>query len=274
MTVGSTVDWSRTGDGYYTRLDDGVLTIAFNAPEARNPFRQAMSTDFAAIFALAENDPEVRCLLFRGEGDHLTSGGDLAGFKRSLDMPRKELQAQFHDRMNLAKTMAEKLVAVGKPILVRARGAVAGAGMLIPLAADLVIGDETTTFVFAYNRVGLTPDGGVSWLLPRAVGPRQAKRLLLTTAAIGADEAQHLGLVDQIVPFDKLDETVAKAARQFASTALGAAGRTKALIDQAMSTTLPDQLILERENIVASVGTDDFAEGVNAFLEKRGPKFE
>ena len=270
----STSDWSREGDGYYTRLEDGVLTIAFNAPEARNPFRQTMSTDFAAIFAEARTDARVRCLLFMGEGEHLTSGGDIANFKRSLDMPKAELQAQFHERLDLAKTMAESLMTVGKPILVRAKGAVAGAGMLIPLAADLVIADETATFVFAYNRIGLTPDGGVSWLLPRAVGPRQARRLLLTTAVVGAEEAQRLGLIDQIVPADQLDDAVSKAARQFTSTALGAAGRTKALIEEAMRSTLSDQLIAERDNIVASVGTDDFAEGVTAFLEKRRPRFD
>ena len=207
---GNISDWTREGDGYYTRLDDGVLTIAFNAPEARNPFRQAMSADFAAIFAEAKSDPAVRCLLFKGEGEHLTSGGDIAGFKRSLDKPREALQAHFHDRLNVAKTMAENLMTIGKPILVRARGAVAGAGMLIPLAADLVIGDETTMFVFAYNRIGLTPDGGVSWLLPRAVGSRQAKRLMVTAAAVGAAEAQQLGLIDRIVPADQLDDAVAK----------------------------------------------------------------
>ncbi|MGR3425120.1 MAG: enoyl-CoA hydratase/isomerase family protein [Sagittula sp.] len=265
--------WDREGDGYFTALKDGVLTLAFNAPEARNPFRQSMSTDFAAIFTEARTDAQVRCLSIRGEGDHLTSGGDIAGFKRSLDKPRAELQAHFHDRLTIAKTMAEALVAFDKPILVRARGAVAGAGMLIPLAADLVIADSSATFVFAYNRIGLTPDGGVSWLLPRAVGPRQAKRLMLTTAVVQADEALRLGLVDRVVPADQLDAEIEKAAAQFASTAQGAARRTKALIEQALTTPLSEQLIAERDGIVASVGTDDFAEGVNAFLEKRRARF-
>ncbi|MGE0232371.1 MAG: enoyl-CoA hydratase/isomerase family protein [Flavobacteriaceae bacterium] len=265
--------WDRTGDGYLSRLADGVLTLTFNAPEARNPFRPNMAADFAAIFEEARADPQVRCLLFRGAGDHLTSGGDIANFQRSLEMPKEELQAHFHERLMRAKTMAENLIALDKPVLVRMRGAVAGAGMLIPLAADLVIADESALFVFAYNRIGLTPDGGVSWLLPRVTGPRQARRLLLSAATVDADEALRLGLVDRVVPADALDLEVEKAAAQFASTSRHAAARTKALLRQSMSASLPEQLIAERDGIVASVGTGDFAEGVAAFMEKRRPRF-
>lgn len=265
--------WTHQGDGYLTDLTDGVLTLTFNAPEARNPFRHSMVAEFTAIFRRAQTDPAVRCLLIQGEGAHLSSGGDIAGFRRALDQPVADLQAEFHDRLDRAAEMVLALTAFDRPVVVRARGAVTGAGMLMPLAADLVIGDETALFVFAYNRLGLSPDGGVSWLLPRAVGERQARRLLLTAASIGADEALRLGLLDQLVPAADLDAAVAKATRQFAQGSQGAAARTKTLLSQAMATGLHPQLIAERDAIVASVGHPDFAEAVHAFLEKRKPRF-
>lgn len=265
--------WTHRGDGYHTALADGILTLTFAAPEARNPFRHSMVADFTALFRRAQGDPGVRCLMVQGEGEHLSSGGDIAGFRRALDQPVEALQAEFHGRLDKAADMVLALAAFDRPIVVRARGAVAGAGMLMPLAADLVIGDETALFVFAYNRLGLSPDGGVSWLLPRAVGERQARRLLLTAASVGADEALRLGLLDQLVPAADLESTVAKAARQLAQGPQGAIARTKALLAQALATSLHDQLLAERDGIAASVGHPDFAEAVHAFLDKRKPRF-
>lgn len=265
--------WAHHGDGYRTDLADGVLTLTFDAPQARNPFRHSMVADFTALFTRAQADAAVRCLLVQGAGDHLSSGGDIAGFRRALDQPVADLQAEFHDRLDKAAGMVMALVAFDRPVVVRARGAVAGAGMLMPLAADLVIGDESAQFVFAYNRLGLSPDGGVSWLLPRAMGERQARRLLLTAASIGADEALRLGLLDQLVPAADLDGAVARATRQFAAGSQGAAARTKRLLAQAPVTPLHDHLMAERDGIVASVGHPDFAEAVRAFLDKRKPRF-
>lgn len=265
--------WEREGDGYLLAARGGVLTLTLNAPEARNPFRQSMSSDFAAIFAEARRDSAIRCLVVRGSGDHLSSGGDIAGFKLALQKPRSDLQAHFHERLERAAVMVENLLAFDRPVLVRMRGAVAGAGMLFPLAADLVIADETATFLFAYNRLGLTPDGGISHLLPRAVGERQARRLLLTAATVRAEESLRLGLVDRIVPADELDVELDEAAAQLAGASQGAVSRTKRLLLQSMSVPLGEQLAAERDGIVASVGHDDFAEAVDAFLEKRRPQF-
>lgn len=265
--------WVHTGDGYLTDFADGILSLTFDAPEARNPLRNTMVADFTAIFRRAQADPAVRCLLVQGEGAHLSSGGDIAGFARSLDQPVADLQAEFHERLDRAAEMVMALTAFDRSVVVKARGAVAGAAMMMPLAADLVIGDETALFVFAYNRLGLSPDGGVSWLLPRAVGQRQARRLLLTAASIGADEALRLGLMDQCVPSADLDAATCKAAQHLARGSQGAIARTKALLAQAPAVALCDHLTAERDGIVASVGHPDFAEAVNAFLDKRRPFF-
>lgn len=265
--------WNRTCQGYRLGLEGGVLTLTLNSPETRNSMQQHMTVEFTRIFTEARADPAIRCLLVQGEGAHLSAGGDIAGFKRALDLPRDQLQAQFHERLDKAADLAKALVAFDRPILVRQRGAVAGAAMMLPLAADLVIADETASYVFAYNRLALSPDGGVSWLLPRAVGERQARRLMLTAAVLDAEEARALGLVDRIVPADELDTAVARAAAQFAAGSQGAIARTKALLAQAMETPLADQLVAERDGIVASVGDSDFAEAVNAFLEKRKARF-
>lgn len=266
-------DWTRDCEGYQLRLEDGVLKIIFNAPEARNPFRPNMSGEFADLLLEAQADAQIRCLLVQGKGDNFSAGGDIANFEKTLQGSRAEVQAYFFERLATAKRLVENLTAFDKPIVVRLRGAVAGAAMMFPLAADLVIGDETAVFVFAYGRIGLTPDGGVSWLLPRAVGERQAKRLLLTAATTGAEEALRLGLMDRAVPGESLDVEIDKATKAFAAASQSALRNTKALLCDASDSSLSAQLTAEQSGIVRSVGTDDFAEGVSAFLEKRRPKF-
>ncbi|SMF66014.1 2-(1,2-epoxy-1,2-dihydrophenyl)acetyl-CoA isomerase [Tistlia consotensis] len=265
--------WDRDGDGYVTRLEGGILTLAFDRPEVRNPITRSMTTRLRDLFAGARADPAVRCLVIRGEGESFSAGGDVAGFRKSLEQQQPAVREEFRGRLGLAAELALVLQAFDKPMVVRLRGAVAGAAVMFPLSADLVLADDTAQFVFAYVRLGLTPDAGVSWLLPRVVGERRARRLLLTGAAVGADEAAALGLVDRILPPDQLDDAVDEAARRLAAGPQGALLRTKRLVAQASHRELADQLAAETDGIVESVGSDDFREGVAAFLEKRRARF-
>lgn len=267
-------DWTASHDSYLTSLDDaGVLTLTLNAPEARNPFRQHMSAEFTRLFTRAQADPAVRALLITGAGGHFSSGGDIAGFQRALSQPTADLQAHFHQRLTIAADMVAALIAFDRPVITRLRGAVAGAGMLFPLASDLVLADDSALFVFAYNRLGLSPDGGVSWLLPRVVGARIARRLLVSMAQTGAEEALRLGLIDELLPADRLEAAALSRAQSLARGAQGASARTKALLNAAAGNDLRTHLEAERDGIVASVGHPDFAEAVTAFMDKRKPNF-
>lgn len=260
-------------EGLSSSLDDGVLRITFDRPETRNAITREMTVPLTRLLTDAQADDRVRCIVFGGAGGVFSAGGDVAGFRRALAEPVTERQAGFRARLDAAAAMVEALLRIDRPVVAALRGPVAGAGLGFVLAADLVIADETAKLIFAHRTIGLTPDGGVTWLLPRVVGWRVAKRLTLTAATVGASEALGLGLVDRIVPSGDYDAVVAAAAAGFARAPRGAIARTKRLLDAAMHAAPEAQLGRERDAIVDSIATADFEEGVAAFLDKRQPRF-
>ncbi|AFK55906.1 enoyl-CoA hydratase/isomerase family protein [Tistrella mobilis] len=260
-------------EGLSSSLDDGVLRITFDRPEARNSITREMTVPLTRILTDAQADERVRCIVFGGAGGVFSAGGDVAGFRRALAEPVAGRQAEFRARLDAAADMVEALLRIDRPVVAALRGPVAGAGLGFVLAADLVIADETAKLIFAHRAIGLTPDGGVTWLLPRVVGWRVAKRLTLTAATVGASEALRLGLVDRIVAGGDFDGEVTAAARALAGAPRDAVARTKRLLDAAMTAAPDAQLGRERDAIVESVATADFEEGVSAFLDKRQPRF-
>jgi 2-(1,2-epoxy-1,2-dihydrophenyl)acetyl-CoA isomerase len=163
--------------------------------------------------------------------------------------------------------------AIEIPIVVAAQGGVAGAGLMYPLGADFVIGDDTTFLVFAHQRVGLTPDGGTSYLLPRVVGERMARELVLGASRVDASHALALGILSSVVPAEKLQEQARARAGQCARAPSEVTSAAKRLINCSLENDLDSQLQAERDGIVASVGRPAFHEGVMAFVEKRPAVF-
>lgn len=256
-----------------TSQHDGVLTIVLNRPQARNAISGEMVPALTGIMERAQHDTAVRCVVVRGAGEHFTAGGDVAGFRKTLELDVSERQVEFHQRLDRAANMVLAFCDFDRPIIAACRGGIAGAGLMLTLTADLVLADDTATFVFAHQRMALVPDGGVSWLLPRVVGLRQAKRLLLTAAQVSGEEAVRLGLVTDLYPSDQLDAAVDKAARSFARAPQLAVRTAKRLLGESLAATAAHQLAAERDGIVACVGDADFGEAVTAFLEKRPARF-
>lgn len=259
--------------GYAITTEGGVATLTFARPNVGNAISPEMTAGLTAFFVGAQADASVRCIVVTGQGKHFSAGGDLAGFARSLELGKAVLQAQFDERLRAVADLARAVLAFDRPIVAVVRGGVAGAGLLFALSADLVMADDTALFLFSHQRMGLSPDGCVSWLLPRIVGPRTAGRLILTAASVKAPEALALGLVTQIVADTELDQEAAKLTRRFAKAPQGAIRLAKSLLRSSATGDLDTQLDAERAAIVESVGHPDFAEGISAFLEKRTAVF-
>lgn len=252
---------------------EGVLKLSFNRPDHGNAIPQEAVPELTALFESITTDPSVRVLVVRGEGANFSSGGNVRNFALMLEKSVSDRRAEFRSRLDAVKGMAEAYLAIPVPVVAACQGAVAGAGLLFALGADYVLADETVTFLFSHQRIGLPPDGGVSLLLPRVVGQRRAAELILTAARVPADEAFRIGLVTKVVESGELAYAAEAQAKRFARAPVGALRRAKQLI--AVSGTQPDsaQLASERDAIVEAVGEPDFAEGVRAFLEKRQPTF-
>lgn len=260
-------------NSFLVALDNGLLTITFNRPDAGNAIPPQNVPLLAEVFEQAQAQDSVRAILVQAAGRVFSAGGDVANFARTLDEPVGERQQQFRERLDRASRLVRAVLGFERPLVVAMRGAAAGAGLLYPLAADAVIADENASFVFAHQRVGLSPDAGVSYLLPHVVGARRARNLFLTTARVNAGKALEYGLVTDLVATDDFDERVAKVATAMSRVPATAAVLAKRLANSAPTAELDAHLDAERDAIVACVGTEDFGEGVRAALEKRAPRF-
>jgi 2-(1,2-epoxy-1,2-dihydrophenyl)acetyl-CoA isomerase len=258
---------------YLVEISEGVLTLSFNRPEFGNALPSQNIPLLAGLFQEAQASSQVRSILIRGEGKVFSAGGDVAGFKRSLEQSKEERAEDFDRRLRVAGELARAVWAFQGGIVTAVRGSAAGAGLFYPLIADYAIADPSAAFVFAHQRVGLTPDAGLTTVLPQVVGVRMARSLLLTATKLDAHEALRLGMLNEIVPAEELDEKARKVAARFAKAPQIAFKKAKAMINATLHRTLDEMLDAEREGIVSCVRNCDFDEGVGAFLEKRQPDF-
>lgn len=260
-------------DGLLVEQEDGVLTVTFDRAEVGNAIPRTFTQPLTDLFVSVNADAAIRCVLIRGNGAHFSLGGDVKGFAADLEKPAAERQADFRTRLDAVSALVAAWDSIDVPIVAACQGGVAGAGLMYPLGADVVLAEPGSFLIFAHQRLALTPDGGVSSLLPRVVGERMARQLVLTSARVEAEEASRLNIFSRIVATGDLDAEAGKAARRFAQGSGSAARRAKALMRGALGRPIAQQLDAERDAIVESVGHADFAEGVRAFVEKRPPNF-
>ena len=252
-------------------LQDEVLTLTLNRPHALNTFDLDMASAMTACAAeLPGLGAGAKVVVLRGAGDAFCSGGDVAAFAADPDhVPdtMRTLVEGFH-------TFVEAIWRTPQPVVCAVDGVVAGGGLSLALACDLVLAARTSVFAFAYRQLGASPDGGLTWSLPRLVGRQRAFDLLLAgQRRYTADEAMALGLVISCVAPDELEAKLGAVTRALCGNSAPANAATKALLRASDHQTLPAQLAAECAAFVAGAGGPDFLEGVNAFLGKRPPRF-
>lgn len=242
-----------------------VVTLTLDRPDALNALNGTLRRELLTAFKAIARDDEVRAVVITGAGRGFCAGADLRGGSEERAF-RRVLASEYNPLIGAIR-------ALPKPVVASVNGVAAGAGVSLALAADLVIASEDARFVPAFHRIGLVPDSGLARTLVRALGRHRAFEILVGERPMSADDAHELGLVAAVVPADALpDETRALAARLAAGPTAGI-GLTKRLLNAAEDATLSEALDAEAALQDLAGRTEDHAEGVAAFGEKRDPDF-
>ena len=257
------------------RSRSGVATLTFNRPEALNTLDVAAMQAFRGAVERIAADAAVEVVVITGAGAHFMAGGDIRQFSTivadyAAPQRLQQFQAMIEQWINPAILLLQNL---HQPVVAKVRGACAGIGLSFMSGCDIVIAADDTVFSTAYSTIGLSPDGGASWFLPRIVGTRRALELLLLGDRFDAQTAQSIGLVTRVVAAVGLDAAVDAVVSQLKSGPRHAYGEIKRLVRASGGNTLESQLALEAAAFARCSATNDFAEGVTAFLEKRKPQF-
>ena len=258
--------------GYGTILLDrtaGVTTVTLNRPEeARNAIDLVMRRELLGALDDLESDATTRVVILTGAGGHFSAGGDVKTMAA-----KRQTAAAGRARVESLNRFVIRLFEFPKPTIAMVDGFAVGAGCNIALACDMVIASDRARFGEVFARIGLVPDGGGTWLLPRLCGLAKAKELVFSTDIIEAAEALRIGLVNRVVPATELTSATQALAARIAAGPPGALALAKALLNRSATVDLATSLGFEAYAQAQSVTTDDHAEGVRAFLEKRPPNF-
>jgi 2-(1,2-epoxy-1,2-dihydrophenyl)acetyl-CoA isomerase len=257
-----------------TVLQDGpVCEIVLDRPQVLNAVDRETITALAAAAAEAAERRAARVVLLRGAGGHFCAGGDIRMFGALVDLPAAERGRALHEIVDALHPLLVRLRRMPKPVVAAVQGAAAGFGLSLVLAADLALAAEDAVFASGYIHLGTSPDGGMTLTLPRTVGLKHAAELTFFGDRFDARRALELGIVNRVVPTAKLfDEARAWAAR-LAAGPTQAYAQGKALLQDSAGDLLDRQLRREAESFAACAATEDFVEGVRAFLAKRRPNF-
>ena len=262
-----------SNDTVLVARDGPVATLTLNRPAALNALDLAMVEALVRETATLARDENIHVVVLAGAGKHFMAGGDIRVFAESLAQDHEKRARTFRKLADDVHAAIETLARMPQPVIGRVQGAAAGFGLSLMNACDLVVASEDAYFASAYLALGVTPDGGGTYWLPRLVGARKAAEIMLLGERLSAQQALDLGLVNRVVPAGELDAVVGAVARKLASGPQHAVRGVKRLLRQSLGASLSQQLGAEAASFGACAGTDDFAEGVEAFLDKRAPHF-
>ena len=247
--------------------NDGICHLTFNRPEVYNSFNRSMALALQKALDECENNDAVRVIVLSGEGKAFCAGQDLA---EVTDPQGPELKTIIGEHYNPIITRIRN---IEKPIIAVVNGVAAGAGANIALACDIIFAKKSASFIQAFSKIGLIPDSGGTYILPRIIGMQKAMALMMTGDKVSAEEAEALKMIYKAVNDDEFDEVVSTFSLKLAQMPTRALGLTKKAINHSFMNTLAEQLQLEEELQNEAGQTTDFHEGVQAFLEKRPAKF-
>ncbi|MCB0462500.1 MAG: enoyl-CoA hydratase-related protein [Flavobacteriaceae bacterium] len=251
------------------KIENKIAFITLNRPEVFNSFNREMALNLQSILDDCETNNDVRAIVITGGGKAFCAGQDLKevtspelnpGFKKILEEHYNPIILRIRN--------------IEKPIIAAVNGVAAGAGANIALACDIVVANQKAHFIQAFSLIGLIPDSAGTFFLPRLIGFQKATALAMLGDKISAEEAERLGMIYKFVPSDEFEETIQKIAQKLANMPTKALGLIKKTFNQSLTNTLEEQLALESKHQIEAAGTEDYAEGVAAFIEKRTPNFK
>lgn len=248
--------------------DGAVARLILNRPEAGNTINVPMARALMDASITCDEDESIRAVLLSANGNMFCAGGDIGEFAAAQGNTGpllKEITIYLHAAMS-------RFMRMEKPMVTAVNGAAAGAGLGLAVMGDIVIAARSAKFAMAYGAIGLTPDAGASWLLPRLIGLRRTQEMAFLNQRVSGEEAAALGLVSRVVDDEALYAETEKVAAQLAASAVGAVGRTRTLLLSSYKNGLEEQMELEARSIALS-SRHEGREGIAAFIEKRKPDF-
>jgi 2-(1,2-epoxy-1,2-dihydrophenyl)acetyl-CoA isomerase len=257
--------------GYQTLFHerrDAVATITLNRPGARNALDIVMRRELIAALDEVEADVAARVLILTGAGGHFCAGGDVKTMRE-----KRHTAAEGRARVELLNAMVRRLVDCPKPTIAMVDGYAVGAGSNLALCCDLIVASDRAKFGELFWKIGLVPDGGGTWLLPRVVGLARAKELIFTADVIDAAEALRIGLVNRVVPVAELEAATRALAEKIAAGPPAVLRMAKHMVNRAATSDLAAALDLEAFSQGLAIASEDHQEGLRAFFEKRPPRF-
>ena len=249
-------------------IENNVGYITLNRPEKYNSFNRNMALALQGHLDACRDDDSVRCIYLTGAGKGFCAGQDLA---EAADTANIDFERVVTEHYNATIT---RIRTIEKPVIAAVNGVAAGAGANIALACDIVLASESATFIQAFSKIGLIPDSGGTYFLPRLVGMQRAAALMFTGDKVSAAEAVSMGMIYKSYPDAAFETEAKKMALTLAQMPTKGIGLTKLLLSQSFANDLQSQLDMEKALQVKAGATHDFKEGVQAFLEKRKPEFK
>lgn len=247
---------------------NGIATITLNRPTSFNSFNREMALNLQSKLDDCHTDKEVRVVVITGEGRAFCAGQDLVEVTDQAQNPgfRKILDEHYGP-------IIQKIRNTAKPIIAAVNGVAAGAGANIALACDIVVAHEKVSFIQAFSGIGLVPDSGGTFFLPRLIGFQKASALAMLGDKVSAEEAERMGMIYKVLPLESFNEDVSALANRMANMPTKGLALTKAALNSALNNNLTEQLQVESDLQIEASETLDYREGVAAFLEKRKPNF-
>lgn len=250
------------------KINNKVAFISLNRPDVFNSFNREMALSLQKIVTDCSTDNSVRAIVITGNGKAFCAGQDLKEVTDPDLNPgfRKILEEHYNP-------IIQKIRTIEKPIIAAVNGVAAGAGANIALACDIVLASENASFIQAFSKIGLIPDSAGTFFLPRLIGFQKASALMMLADKVSAVEAEKLGMVYKVISPESFLEEVTKIAETLAEMPTKAIGLTKRLLNQSMTNNLEQQLASESDLQIEASSSNDYKEGVTAFVEKRKPEF-